>query len=191
MRIAIACPGPSLMAAAEQIRTGYDLVIGVNRAPLILLRASRAEPAVRVDAWCFDARAFIAVQREPIGLDYAPRVFTSRSGETDIAAARLWKTYRAHEPRGTWDDLMGRHPPAESEWTNYSATAAVILAIELGAKVVHGFGMDWEPEAADADGVRLAGDRSAGRFASERVVWGKTARYALGRGVGVARCWAR
>lgn len=160
MHTVLLCPGPSL-------RTGYaparaaDLVIGVNRAPLIA--ANDGGP--RVDWWVADYRRFLDVE-----LPYRPRVVMRADGMRLCYQRGHGDKVERHEIV-TQEDLMQRWPAQPIEWTRKSACTALVLAADLGATRIDCYGCDWTCEP-DVDGVSHKSDkRTPERWESEAEVW--------------------
>jgi hypothetical protein len=161
MNAAVLCPGPSLASIDPGSIADYDLIVGVNRAPLIV--ESRK---LFVDWWCFgDARIFLKCD-----LGYYPRVFASQRAVGDVCRAGrmddLVRKYSVHE----WESLAERYSPCLS-WAEWTATAALICAASEGATSIGVYGADWT-DAPDADGVQMPeNDRSENRWRNEGATW--------------------
>lgn len=158
MHAAVLCPGPSLVRWPHF--NGYDLLIGVNRAPHIV------HPATRVEWWAFtDWRIFL---EHP--LCYCPPVFTCTEARNVIE--RRGQGGRLTTHGFTLYEQLWPAFPMEWAWHRYSATAAIVLAAHLEAKHIDVFGADWTRDAADPDGVKVNGvKRDDERWRDEGALW--------------------
>lgn len=160
MYAAVLCPGPSLARTWPGDRP-YDLRIGVNRAAV----------AFQCDyAAVLDSPLLRAIGRAFRG---DPRLLTRG----------------AHRPK--YSTRPG--PDVESlpcpvrQWDLFTATAALVLAAQLGAELIDVYGADWTPNAPDFDGVNVAERRTAERFEKEREVWADVVAWLAARNCHVAR----
>lgn len=111
------------------------------------------------------------------GLSYAPLIWTHTETMQQITARFGWMdgdTYRRCEEQ-------------PNRWSMYSATAALMLAKKLGAKVVECFGCDMSGEANWDGTLEPTANRSPERWTCERVVWEKTRNVLEEAGIEVIR----
>jgi hypothetical protein len=152
MRVALLCPGPSLSNWPVETFAEYDLRIAVNRAILKYQCewwAAADWPMVKKNNPSF-----------PVKLWTNPDTFTHLCGLRDLFANLELHSF--FEAKGS---------VAESRWVGKTATAALVLAVRLGAKSIDVYGADWTDQP-DFDGVMFDGtNRSAGRWEGERDVW--------------------
>lgn len=177
MRIAILCPGQSLSIVPANARPlACNLIIGVNRAVMYRI----------CDWWTFtDSPMYLNEHVYPKG---TPRVFTTASAIAAIKSIETNPTLHHYQPMPF--DVAIPACPLDTGWSVYSATAALVLAAHLGASSIDVFGADWTPEEPDWDGVNIAGNRSAHRFESERVIWNNVTTYLHAQGINVKRIMA-
>lgn len=150
--VAVLCPGPSLLKHRNTFER-FPLKIGVNRAPVIL-------QDFRCDWWCAaDHRLIETPEYQP---SYPIQLFTM---------AESAKQLKTREPSALFEDVFDRFGH-EGKWECFSATAALILAADLGAKVITVFGADMVG-TADADGHEYANPnlRNEWRWENEREKW--------------------
>lgn len=170
MKAGILCPGPSL--ARIPPLSDYQLLVGVNRAPFIV--------GVEVDAWCFDARAFLSGR-----IAYKPTLLCSAHDVAEISGARRIVLEDHHI--FTHEYLLHYWPGPLLAWCDFSATSAIILAAHLGATSIDCYGSDWTCEP-DADGVSLPSNRrTPERWGEEAIVWQKVTAYLGQRSISVER----
>jgi len=163
MRIALLSCGPSLPRWEWVNRSDYAVVVGVNRA---VARYS-------CDWWSAgDAECFTAVR--PIG---RPHLWTH--------AATLYRIGREHPTRATEHEAAVYHRCERKPWTIYSATAALMLALEVKATRIDCFGVDMAG-TQDWDGSER-GCRDESRWSRERAAWGKAVDLLAAEGITVAR----
>lgn len=180
MKIAICCPGPGLNRLAPIHESqkippldGYETIIGVNRAPFIML--AWCIP-VWVKAWCFDGRAFLSGE-----VPYKPLLCCS---EKDINF--VGETRGPQYPVVTHENLL-KGTPGDTDWCDFSVTSAIVLAARLGGRQIDCYGSDWTDEP-DADGVMLPDClRTAKRWKEEKRVWDNVIKYLKPRGIMVER----
>ncbi len=154
MLAVICCPGPSLLTAGIP---PADLVVGVNRAPLILWQR-----AIGVSAWVVSD----ADRLYPHAPPYAVDVCTSK-GATIRMGRRPVKFGCPVKSLTLYEDMEPKFPRAW-RWTTYSFTAAIIYAAFKGATAIECYGCDMT-NAPDADGVNLPSNRRTdSRWAQER-----------------------
>jgi hypothetical protein len=168
MEVGILCPGPSLnrWLAAPVI---HDLMIAVNGAAT----------AVECDWW--------------VGVDANPyRWWTPKGNPKRLTS---WTAHRMLEQEGklgnaSWtlcENLptdCKRDPP----WTNYSMTAAMVLADHLGADRIVIHGCDWKgAEYFDGPGPGLPADFSDYRWKNEQWIYGHVEGWLRNHGVEVER----
>ena len=145
MNAAILCPGPSL--SRFQDRSGYDLVIGVNRSAV----------AHAVDVWCCgDWPLYQRVQQDVIG---SPLWFTDPNSAGYVGV---------HGPawRGKLTTFDQIDPHIENDWKIYSLYAAVGYAVVAGATRIEVYGADWNGEK-DFDGTLAGNTRDENRWRVE------------------------
>jgi len=145
-----------------------DVTIAVNRAAL----------RFSCDWWAaLDYPTFARCSAEVQG---SPALFT--------AGAVLARLKRCGSP---WAERFGytadRLTCSVRDWTAYTATAALVLAEDLGAVNVDVYGADWT-DAPDYDGHRTDDyNRGENRWARERGIWDGVCEWMRGRGVSVER----
>lgn len=164
-KVAILSPGPSLKQYPG--RSGYDLLIGVNRVV----------SAIECDWW--SAMDILMVTEEmPFG---QPRLFTIMDTETSIPPLiklRRFKEILTHEE-------MTINPG--TGWNIFSAPAALMLALHLGATSIDAWGCDMEG-TSDWDGLNdIPYSRHNERWIRERAIWIKTTEFIRSYGVSVVR----
>lgn len=164
-RVAILSAGRSLRQTYDP-REPFDVCIGVNAAAAIF----------HCDWWsCGDGETFARVKA--IGF---PVVFTLDvdDGHYRIpAAAKRLKKHRVV----AWSELRGR-TDAPPTWTDWSISAAVALAVDLGAEEIHVFGHDGHG-TVDVSGHELA--IRAGNWPRVNASWAAMVSWARARGVSV------
>jgi hypothetical protein len=144
-------------------RAGYALVVGVNRAARVY----------GCDWWSIgDAEAFAEV--EPVG---SPHIWTH--------VDTLHRIRREHPVRSTRHDSALYRRDERLPWTIFSATAALMLAVELRVKRVDCFGVDMVGEC-DWDGTRR-GVRGEDRWTRERRAWSLAVNKLNDAGIAVVR----
>lgn len=174
MRIAILCPGPSLLRWSE---FDEEILIGVNRAPAIL------EPAgIRCHWWVFSDWKLLVpepgIQKQP---SYRTRVLMGDSVEPHAQQRSLFLPASYTLYRDLYD--ICPYKP----WTIYTVTASMMLAKWLGAAEINCYGCDHTNEP-DADGVNLDGNkRDADRWKEEGVIRSKVIEWLVSEGVTVNR----
>jgi hypothetical protein len=162
VRVILLSPGPSL-EKWDGNATG-DIVIAVNRA---IVRHPSA------DFWsCGD---LLTVQRHVRQLPAPPILWT----HTD-EARRLRREFPGM-PHRTY--LRDEAKP----WTTFSATAALMLAGELGAERVDCFGCDMSGELNWDNSAEPTANRTESRWQRERVAWDALVGILAERGVSVTR----
>jgi hypothetical protein len=162
MLAAILCPGPSLTRTFDTDFGG--LRIGVNRA---------------VTAFACD---WMAAIDWPLCRDWYPRALGKPALFSRAETADSFP-----ESRTKSLESLFIFCPIALGWTNYSATAAIVLAAALGATQIDVYGADWTDEK-DFDGVSIDGtDRTESRWAKERYIWRSVEAWLLVRGITVAR----
>lgn len=80
-------------------------------------------------------------------------------------------------------------PDGTVDWRSFSATAALIVAAHLGAKVIDVYGADWTNQP-DFDGksINLAPhERAPERWKEERQIWDAVGGYLTSQGISVNR----
>jgi hypothetical protein len=171
-RIAVLCPGPSLLTFKEL--DAYDVRIGVNRA---------AE-AVRCDYWValdVHTAGITLPQGQPVVVNTPDThsqmcsefPYVSRLGHMSLASLRL--------------DCSKREP---INWRRFGLTVAMVLGAQLGADRVDCFGVDWHGQA-DFDGSRhIRNRRSESRWQREQRLWCQVAGAMLELGIHVRRITA-
>lgn len=146
MRVALLSPGPSL--ALYPGRAGFDSIIAVNRAAIVHC----------ADFWSIgDYENFVRYEPE---LAAVPTIWTHHD------------TLRRIERRasGSLKALL-YHRSERERWTIFSGTAALKLAIGLGADRVDCYGVDMCGEK-NFDGTDEAGAcRTPERWERERAAW--------------------
>lgn len=91
---------------------------------------------------------------------------------------KVWthtETYRRIVGHHGWiDGKVYERDEVAARWSMFSATAALMLALRLGASVVECFGCDMTG-TLNYDGTpEPAANRTAERWALERIIWEKT-----------------
>ncbi len=156
MNIAILGAAPHITACWRG-RAGFDVLIGINRAAA----------SIPCDFWCFgDMETPLTVT--PLG---SPRWATNEN-----AARRLTKRGIAVPADALlWESLSS--PGLAANWPVFSATAALVLARELGATRIECFGVvDAEPPVNEAP-----------RWAIERRIWNEVVAWLTRQGIPVTR----
>lgn len=138
MRIAILSAGQSLRQTFDPTEH-FDLRIGVNAAAAMHY----------CDWWsCGDAQTFDRI--EPVGF---PVLFTMTDSDSQFRRRRVTAERLERHRMVLWSEVAKRvHPP--SVWSNWSITAALGLAVDLGAKDVQVYGHDMTG-TVDSSGHRL------------------------------------
>lgn len=172
-RAAVLCPGPSLASWLPRLRGGgegeFDLVVAVNRT-------AKEWPA---DYWAIlDAESFTDVT--PVG-----------TPELVIPEKQYKRLTRLVPDVGERFNVHLREalacPPRSTFWHQWSATLAVVMAWNVGARRIEVFGADLAG-TADFDGVTLERhDRDARRWRRERGAWLLTSTWLRSDGVEVWR----
>lgn len=175
MKTAILCPGPSLDRFDPA--AGYGLVVAVNRAPVIAWTRWRA----RADWWCCDYRRFLDQT-----LPYIPGVVIRDKAVQRIAKAGRIDDLKRH-PRLAHAELAERWPLAV-DWQRFTATVALVVAVDRGATQIDCYGVDWTNQP-DADGVAChTNKRSDDRWQEEVPIWNNLVKsFRDQRGVNVRR----
>lgn len=172
-RVALLCPGPSLIKTWIPGVTGdeYDHIIGVNRAVL----------HDRCTHWAFtDPDLFI--DHRP---NYRPVILHPRLAERKIDRAGLHDELYRHN-RQTTDDMDAGCPRALS-WTLYTVTAAMVYAHTLGAVSIDLYGND-RAGVEDFDGHTGESDnRTQQRWSSESIITANVTAWLNKHGVAVDR----
>lgn len=168
MRVALLSAGPSLRQTFD-FDAHFDLRIGVNSAAAV----------AHCDWWaCGDGQTFARV--EPIGL---PVLFTIDPADGWFRMTSNVQARRDRHRVVSWSEVEQRlHPPHESAWKDWSITAALVLAVDLGATSVSVYGHD-AVGTVDVAGHAL----NARRDFWPRVIaaWAATKDWAGGKGVRV------
>jgi hypothetical protein len=151
MRVALLCPGPSL--AAYPGRSGFDLVLGVNRAAI----AHGCDVWVACDVPCV-RQHMEAVQGMPLLL-----TGMESSGTLDTDHPRYRGPITDIRPLLTFCD------PGWS-WQSFSASCAFVYAVAQGATRIDLWGADWSG-TADHDGAEAGQNRSPERWQWERNIF--------------------
>lgn len=151
IRAAILCPGPSIERFPGRDAGRFSILIGVNRAV----------QRVYCDYWSMlDGDLTFGIAANPIGFP------------TILCDYNLWrKVQKLHPERSekhahvaTQDITIPKRP---IKWHTWSATAAIALAVHLGARDIECWGMDWTG-VKDFDGYSHAlSDRSESRWNRE------------------------
>ena len=164
MHAALLSAGPSLLTAYDP-RERFDVRIGVNAAAGV----------AACDWWaCGDGQTFVEVK--PIG---TPVVFTLDSDDGRVRIHRASHARKAEHRLFSWPEVQTDAPTCWKEW---SLTAGLVLAVDLGAERVDVFG---HGPFGDTDCV---GRRFACRLTNwDRVHrdWSDVCRWANRRGVEV------
>ena len=138
MRVGVLSAGPSL-AKTYCPGADTDVRIGVNAAASLF----------ECDWWsCGDGATFARV--EPVG---RPIVFTMTPDDGHLRTPQVAKRLSEHEVV-RWSSIKPRVSPPKC-WTNYSITAALALAVDLGASRIDIYGHDMTG-TVDCAGYRLA-----------------------------------
>lgn len=147
MKVAILNPGPSLSMYDDgggDLRGGYDLVVGVNRA------ATKH----RCDVWlACDVPAVQNFGKDVIG---SPLLVTGTESWGVIDANHWWRGEMIAQDKylSVMDHGNG--------WTTFSCTSAIAYAAFRGATEIDLYGADWSGEK-DFDGVAAGENRSESR----------------------------
>jgi hypothetical protein len=165
--VAVLCPGPSL----QRYKPGdHAVTIGVNRAPLCL-----DGHGVKVDWWAFIDDVCFPRWRP----SYKPKLFTTRG------------SVRRIEKAGHNDDLRKHHllltedvpAPDNTGAYVYTKTAAIRLAVHLGAQYIDVYGDDRTDEP-DVDGwSESIRGRNDARWKTEGEITDRLAKWVCDRGV--------
>lgn len=140
MRVAILSAGRSLRDTFDP-DASFDLRIGVNSAAAMH----------HCDWWsCGDGQTFDRVV--PIGL---PAVFTLDPDDGWYRKQRRTAERIKRHRVMAWSQMKKQLPGAPDCWTNWSITAALVLAVEQGATQVHVYGHDMRG-TIDVEGHELA-----------------------------------
>lgn len=160
MKFALLCPGPSLRLYPG--REGYDRIIGVNRAAM----------SVEVDTWAATDWISEGANRAPGGIKHwqdqvigTPLLLTNADSLSSLTSHGIpWRG----EAKTT--DSLTATLGSSAGWTLYSATSAVVYALNAGARTLDCYGMDWSG-TLDFDGVNAGGNRTDARWDSERGIF--------------------
>ncbi len=174
MKSALLCPGPSLTRFPG--RRGYDLLIGVNRAPI----------AFACDVWaCGDWPLYCKIendreiQAQVIG---SPLWFTAAN-----SAEEVWERHTRW--RGEVRTFESIDPGiAGIDWDFFTFTAAIGYAAWRGATTIDVYGADWSG-VKDFDGAAGASpeNRTGDRWTQERWMFGVMQSELKARGVVLER----
>lgn len=171
------CPGPSLLKHPFEALDGYDLKIGVNRAPVILHNFYRLE----CDWWCAaDAHLIEQPKYQP---QYPARLFTMAESDIRVAHPKADLLFEDCFPRF-------KH---EGKWECFSMTAAMILAAHHSAQRIDVYGADMLG-TSDADGheydfpnAKPKQWRNEWRWENERIKWDLTVKLLSDQDIEVRR----
>lgn len=167
MDVAILCPGPSLRGyLAAPVK--HDLTIGVNGAVL----------GAECDWWLgVDANPFR--WWTPLG---KPKRCTSWTAHQSLTEERLL---------GDAEWLLCENIPTdckrEPPWTNYSLTAAMVLADHLGADRIFIYGCDWKGSEYFFGEGPFPADIGVDRWGNEQWIFGHVEGWLRSHGVEVVR----
>ena len=170
MNVAILCPGPSLAAVTQADVAGYDLRIGVNRAPILL----------RCDWWASLDYPVIRDYRDKVLGN--PNLMTHSTTWNDIKGKVA--AFPVRIPLENVEAWYGR------KFERRTTPAAMLLAGDLGAERISLYGDDKTSEP-DFDGFQTAETalhRHADRWASERKDCDAITEFLHARGVEVRHC---
>jgi hypothetical protein len=147
MNVALLCPGPSLATLEES--PPADITIGVNRA------------ACRFPVTWWAATDYPLIRGWGGAILGNPKLFTRRQTWLDVRR-------RINPPTVMFTEALSC--PVKG-WDVKTATAALVLAGNLGATRIDVYGADWT-DAPDFDGVEVVGtDRKPQRWDEERATW--------------------
>jgi len=173
MNAAILCPGPSLAKWPDEMLMAYPLRIAVNRG----VHRVRATHWVMADLNPFE-------KDRPAEL---PPIWTSESivGYFPPGSATAYETLGERFPF-----LVNTYSPDGTvDWRSFSATAALVVAAALGAKVIDVYGADWTNEP-DFDGKSInlsVIERLPERWKTECQIWDAVGADLTARNISVNR----
>jgi len=169
MRIAVISAGPSARRTFDADASGqYDRTIGVNAAACVFA----------CDYWSVgDTLGFQRLT--PVGLPIVFAMDDSRNSNQCNCPKRFgmhqWLTWESVR------DALGCSPA--DVWLNWSATAAMGLAVHLGATEIDVYGVD-QSGMTDVSGRTTPG-RSDARWGREVPNWYETLKWVRSRGITV------
>jgi hypothetical protein len=173
MKAAVLCPGPS--AYTFPGRDGYDMVIGVNRAAGL----------APCDYWVMLDGVQVWKISAPVG---RPKIICGHPSHLD-----LWRNIPEAREHGWFDiqECIQTLPEAPITWAVFSATAAIVTAIHLGAKSVDIWGADMKG-IEDFDGLNMPGmyARSEMRWQKEARILHELTEHFAAKGITIQRCFA-
>lgn len=177
LRVAVLCPGPSLAKLKPEALAPYAQIIGVNAAV----------EGFRCDWWCFgdystfDKFAPLPAPYSPANA--APCMFVGSNVGDNIDRQPYGPAFRQGVAM-EWQRVHER--PSSEQWATYSATAALVLASELGATHVDVYGADMRG-IGDFQGRQCLLNRNFARWELERKIFSDVTDWLKSGGVTVRR----